>query len=321
MFNDSSFLLRNGHFQSIYPSLFRKVTAAFSVRERIHTPDGDFLDLDWSIRNNKRLVILSHGLEGHSRRPYMLGMTNHAIENNWDVLSWNFRGCSDTDNNKVYSYHSGKTEDLSLVIENALKRAYKEIALIGFSIGGNKTLLHLGRSGSKIPKEIVAAVGISVPCDLTASSLHLAQFSHKLYMRNFLKSFKQKLEQKQKRFPESINIKGFYRIKSFKDYDERFTAPLNGFSSAEEYWKLSSSLHHLTKVKVPSLILNALDDPFLPNECYPLGAVEKNHYLNLEMPNYGGHVGFMPQKQALTYLSEKRAIQFINKFSSHTTSP
>tara|TARA_R110002167_G_scaffold67357_2_gene190376 strand:+ start:755 stop:1714 length:960 start_codon:yes stop_codon:yes gene_type:complete len=309
------FILRNGHIQSIYPSLFRKVDPIACVPERINTPDGDFLDLDWSINHNKRLVILSHGLEGHSRRPYIIGMARYANEHKWDSLSWNFRGCSDTPNVHAHSYHSGKTEDLSLVIAHAITKGYTEIALIGFSIGGNKTLLHLGRNSHEIPKEIIAAVGISVPCDLTSSSKHLAQFSHKLYMQNFLKSFKQKLEEKQDRFPDIINIKNFHKIKNFKDFDERYTAPLNGFRSAEQYWQESSSLYYLNQIQVPSLILNALDDPFLPAECYPTKQLSKNYALMLETPKYGGHVGFMPEKRFLPYFSERKAIQFINKFS------
>tara|TARA_R110001599_G_scaffold9079_1_gene45174 strand:+ start:2951 stop:3916 length:966 start_codon:yes stop_codon:yes gene_type:complete len=314
------FILRNGHFQSIYPSLFRKVPSIPCVRERIDTPDGDFLDIDWSINNNKRLVILSHGLEGHSRRPYIMGMAKYAQEHKWDSLSWNFRGCSDTPNHHPHSYHSGKTEDLALVIAHALKQGYIEIALIGFSIGGNKTLLHLGRNSKALPKEVIAAVGISVPCDLTSCSRHLAQLSHKLYMQNFLKSFKLKLEEKQSRFPDIINIKDFHKLKNFKDYDQRYTAPLNGFKSAEQYWEESSCLFYLNKIKVPCLILNALDDPFLPDECYPVDYVAKNPNLVLEMPKYGGHVGFMPENRSLPYFSERRAIQFINKFSNQTES-
>jgi hypothetical protein len=285
------------------------------IRERIDTSDGDFLDLDWLKKGNKSLVILSHGLEGHSRRPYIAGMANYASMNNWDVLAWNFRGCSGSQNKLVYSYHSGKTEDLELIIQHALKQQYKEIALIGFSIGGNKTLLHLGKNHSTLPQQIKAAVALSVPCDLKSSSKHLAQLSHKLYMQNFLKSFKQKLKEKQLQFPEIINIDNFHKLKNFKDFDDRYTAPLNGFKDAEEYWQKSSCLFHLEKIKIPSLILSALDDPFLPDKCYPIEQATKNKQLLLEMPRYGGHVGFMPENSSLAYYSERRAVEFINQYS------
>lgn len=307
--------LRNGHIQSIYPSLFRKVPFIPLTRERISTTDGDFLDIDWSKNNNKRLVVLSHGLEGNSRRPYVLGMARQARLNNWDVLAWNYRGCSGEQNKFAASYHSGKTEDLSLVIQYALNQGYKEIALIGFSIGGNKTLLHLGREHTLIPKEVIASVALSAPCDLKSSSAHLAQYSHKLYMANFLKSFKEKLKEKQNIFPDEIDTQGFYRIKNFKQFDDRYTAPLNGFKNAEDYWEKNSSLHYLKAISVPTLILNALDDPFLPEECYPIEQAEENSFIQLEIPKYGGHIGFMPIARHHPYYSEQRSIDFINKYS------
>tara|TARA_R110001592_G_scaffold138511_4_gene357674 strand:+ start:63485 stop:64450 length:966 start_codon:yes stop_codon:yes gene_type:complete len=309
------FILRNGHIQSIYPSLFRKTRSIEFERERITTPDNDFLDLDWLKQGNKRIVILSHGLEGNSRRPYIVGMADYASEHNWDALAWNYRGCSGTPNKHAHSYHSGKTEDFALIIEHALKHQYEEIALIGFSIGGNKTLLHLGRNHEHISERVIAAAALSVPCDLKSSSAHLAQLSHKVYMKNFLNSFKQKLKEKEQLFPEIINTNDFQKLKNFKDFDGRYTAPLNGFKSAEEYWETSSSLFYLDKIKVPSLILSALDDPFLPDECYPIEQASKNNYITLEMPKYGGHVGFMPEKPSSTYYSERRVIEFINGFS------
>lgn len=309
------FYLRNGHIQSIYPSLFRNPPSANISTTTIATPDADFLTLDWYLRGHKRLAILSHGLEGHSRRPYITGMANYLTEHQWDCLAWNFRGCGDAPNNHPYSYHSGKTEDLSLVINEAISQGYQEIALIGFSIGGNKTLLHLGRESALIPKEVIASVTFSVPCDLTASSKHLAQRSHRLYMSNFLKSFEAKLAEKQIRFPEQISLVDFHKIKTFKQFDERYTAPLNGFKSAEEYWQLSSCLPYLTYIKVPSLLVSAQDDPFLPPECYPIEFVAKHSLIKLDMPKFGGHVGFMPEKRSTPYYSERRALQFINQFS------
>lgn len=310
-----SFILRNGHIQSIYPSLFRKVPPFPIYHERILTGDDDFLDLDWHKQNNKRLVILSHGLEGNSRRPYVLGMARHALQNKWDALAWNYRGCSGEPNNFAASYHSGKTEDLSLVIKHAITHGYEEIALIGFSIGGNKTLLHLGRERAQVPKEVITAVALSAPCDLKSSSAHLAQFSHKIYMANFLKSFKEKLDEKQKYFPSEINIKNFHKIKNFKHFDDRFTAPLNGFNSAEDYWQQSSSIHYLDKIKVPTMILSALDDPFLPDECYPIEYAKQNNHIHLEIPKYGGHIGFMPETRNGPFYSEQKTIEFISKLS------
>lgn len=308
-------MFRNGHIHSIYPSLFRKVDDCQFRRERIPTPDDDFLDLDWLRNGHSRLLILSHGLEGHSRRPYILGMSRAATLQNWDVLAWNYRGCSGEPNNHIHAYHSGKTEDLDYVIKHAVQQGYQEIALIGFSIGGNKTLLHLGRDRNTLAKEIIAAVALSVPCDLQSSSRHLAQWSHTLYMQNFLKSFKQKLKQKQARFPDQIDLQGFHRIRTFKQFDERYTAPMNGFQSAEDYWLQSSCIHYLENINIPTLIMNALDDPFLPAECFPIEQARKNACLTLETPRYGGHIGFIPANKDELYYSEKRALAFLNQFS------
>jgi predicted alpha/beta-fold hydrolase len=309
-------VFRNGHIHSIYPSLFRQVHDCPFHRERILTSDEDFLDLDWLKNNHPRLVILSHGLEGHSRRPYIMGMAKAAALQNWDVLAWNYRGCSGEPNKYPHSYHSGKTEDLEQVIRHAVNQGYQEIGLISFSIGGNKTLLHIGREKHRLAKEVIAAVALSVPCDLQSSSQHLAQWTHSIYMKNFLNSFKKKLKIKQAHFPGQIDLKGFNRIKNFKDFDERYTAPLNGFRSAEDYWCQSSCLPYLEKIGIPALILNALDDPFLPEACFPVEQARKNAFLQLEMPRYGGHIGFMPESRNGIYYSEQRALAFLDQFSA-----
>jgi predicted alpha/beta-fold hydrolase len=311
-------LFRNGHIHSIYPSLFRKVEPCAFERERIITPDNDFLDLDWLRSGNPRLVILSHGLEGHSRRPYIQGMAHAAGKQNWDVLAWNYRGCSGEPNNHIHAYHSGKTEDLEQVIRHAVHSGYQEIGLIGFSIGGNKTLLHIGREKDHLAKEVIAAVALSVPCDLQSSSYHLAKWTHSLYMQNFLNSFKQKLKQKMTRFPDKINLSGFHKIRNFKQFDERYTAPMNGFASAEDYWFQSSCLHYLEGIRIPALIINALDDPFLPPECFPVEQAKMNSKLTLEMPRYGGHIGFMPGSRDSLFYSEQRALSFLAGFSRYS---
>lgn len=306
---------RNGHFQSIYPSLFRKVNTDFYERERIETPDQDFLDLDWARNHNQRLLILSHGLEGHSRRPYVAGMAKTAIDHNWDVLAWNFRSCSGEPNKNLNTYHSGQTQDLNLVIQHAISHGYQEIGLIGFSIGGNKTLLYLGREAEMVPEHVVGAVTFSVPCDLSSSSAQLALSKNKLYMKNFLLSFKQKMEQKRQTFPDKIDLSDFRKIKTFYDFDSRYTAPLNGFDSAEHYWHESSSGRYIKNIKTPTLLVSALDDPFLPPECFPFEAAEDNPHFHLETPQYGGHVGFMDINRQGRYWSETRAIEYLNNLS------
>jgi predicted alpha/beta-fold hydrolase len=310
--------LRNGHFQSIYPSLFRKLDDRSFVRERIETPDNDFLDLDWICSGHKRLVVLTHGLEGHSRRPYMLGMAAAAMKS-WDVLSWNFRSCGGEPNRHLASYHSGATHDLETVINYAISKSYKEIALVGFSIGGNKTLKYLGMLGEALSSKILGAVVFSVPCDLSSSSKQLALRKNTLYMKNFLNSLKQKLKEKQNSYPNDIDLKSFSKIKNFYDFDSQFTAPMNGFESAEEYWSKSSSKQYIEYIKVPTLMVSAKNDPFLTPECFPYELAGRNSMLTLETPEFGGHVGFMSINKNKRYWSELRAMEYLESLSLLST--
>ncbi len=308
-------LIANPHFQTIYPSLLRRVTMPAPKRERVTTPDGDFLDLDWYRPTNSdgsRLLILSHGLEGHSRRPYVLGLARAALDQGWHVLAWNFRSCSGESNHKITTYHSGQTRDLAHVVHHGLAKAYARIALAGFSIGGNKTLLYLGRDRDALPPQVEAAVVFSVPVHLQTSSERLAEPRNRLYMRNFLRSFHTKLIEKQKRFPDQIDLEDYASIRNFYDFDSRYTAPMHGFASAQEYWSESSSKYWLHRIDRPVLMLTARDDPFLGDECFPLQEVAQNPCLTLELSQQGGHVGFIRLGRRY-YWSEQRAMEFLEQ--------
>jgi predicted alpha/beta-fold hydrolase len=309
--------LRNGHSLSIYPSLFRKIDSRFLQADKIETSDGDFLNLDWgyckdATQPSNKLVILSHGLEGHSRRHYMTGMAKAVMEQGWDALGWNFRSCGGEMNRHLRFYHSGATEDLDAVIQYALKKGcYDQIALVGFSMGGNLSLVYLGERGEQVHPAIKKAAVFSVPCDLADSSAQLARPQNFIYMRRFLKSLKQKMVDKQKRFPDKIDLKGYRNIKNFKEFDDRYTAPIHGFKSAEHYWHSCSSKHFIEHIRVPTLIVNAKDDPFLGAACYPKSEVSKNPLVSLEIPVSGGHVGFVSFNPFNMYWSEQRVVQFL----------
>ncbi|MEP2296893.1 MAG: alpha/beta hydrolase, partial [Algoriphagus sp.] len=171
--------LFNGHLETIYPSLFRKVSVQPPVQERISTHDGDFLDLDWYRQNTSKLVIISHGLEGNSTRAYMLGMVKTFLAEGYDVLTWNFRSCSEEMNKQVIFYHSGATYDLDQIVSHAYDQ-YEEISLVGFSLGGNLTLKYLGEKGDTISK-IRKGVAISVPLHLASSSKKISETANTLY--------------------------------------------------------------------------------------------------------------------------------------------
>ncbi|MGD9899507.1 MAG: YheT family hydrolase [Calditrichaceae bacterium] len=311
------FLLRNGHLQSIYPSLFRKFDPALYKRERISTPDDDFLDLDWSEVNSDCLAVISHGMEGSSHRAYVIGMARALNHQGWDALAWNFRSCGGEMNRQLRMYHSGSTDDLDLVINHALlKNKYKKIALIGFSMGGNLTLVHLGQKGKNRDQRIRAAVVFSVPTDLHSSSMRLGEPQNILYMKRFLRMLHRKVRDKKLLFPDKIDDRDFHRIKNFKDFDDRYTAPIHGFKNAEDYWHKCSSKLFLKDIAVPTLIVNAKNDPFLPPSCYPVEDVRDHPYIYLEIPKSGGHVGFVSFNSDNSYWSEKRTIGFL---STHVT--
>lgn len=304
-------MLGNRHLQTICPTLFRQVRGVRYRRERIFTPDHDFIDLDWSGVGADRLAILLHGLEGDASRHYMLGMVRAFNRRRWDALAFNFRGCSGEPNRLPRSYHSGATEDLETVVRHVLSQnRYRRIALVGFSLGGNLTLRYLGEKGREISPFITRAAAISVPCDLASSSRRLAEPANAVYMKRFLRLFRAKIRAKMVFMPDKINDADFETIRNFKDFDDRYTAPLHGFRNAEDYWARCSAAPLLPAVAVPTLILNAQDDPFLPRECYPVAAARSNPRLFLEMPAAGGHVGFIRFNHDEEFWHETRVADF-----------
>ncbi len=307
------FWLRNGHVQTLWPALFRRIDDVDPVRERLATEDDDFLDLDWYRGGNDRLLVISHGLEGSSRRPYVMGLARAALRAGWDALAWNFRSCSGEMNLQPRFYHSGATVDLDAVARRALAdaAAYRTLALAGFSMGGNLTLVYMGQQGNRLDSRIAGGVTFSVPCDLAASAACLARPWNRLYMSKFMRELRRKMRAKHRRFPEIISLVGLNEIRTFREFDDRYTAPLHGFENAEDYWSRCSSGRFLSNIKAPVLILNALDDPFLADGCYPYDQVRRLPHITLETPRRGGHVGFVSTRRDGLYWSEQRALQFL----------
>ncbi len=305
------FYLFEGHSQTIVPGLFRNAHLLAFQRERISTPDDDFLDLDWLTQKSKQLIIISHGLEGNSQRPYMTGMAKAFYEQGWDALCWNFRGCSGEMNRQLRFYHSGATDDLDTVIRHALCKGYETVALCGFSLGGNLTLKYLGEQKENIPSQIKGAVAISVPVHLSSSGKKLSQRENIVYAKRFLKTLKEKVRNKAAIYPKDLPLDQLDRIKTLKDFDDVYTGPLHGFRDAEDYYQQCSALYFLEHIKVKTLLLNALNDPFLSTACYPTAIAQDLSNLYLEYPKHGGHVGFTPASKASLYYSEKRAVEFL----------
>jgi uncharacterized protein len=303
------FLLFNKHLETIYPSLIRKVNGINYERERINTPDGDFLDLDWLKQNSKKLVILSHGLEGNSQRSYIKGMASIFYQHGYDVLAWNFRGCSEEMNRTLRFYHSGATDDLDLVIQHSISMGYTDISLVGFSLGGNLTLKYLGEQSSQLNTKVKRAVTFSVPINLHTSCIEISKPSNWVYNKRFLTNLKEKVYKKAIAFP-GINTEPLSGITSLMEFDNRYTAPIHGFNDAIDYYKQCSAIRFIESIERPTLIVNALNDPFLSTDCYPQHL--NNHpYLKFEYPKRGGHVGFALFNQNGLYWSELKALQFI----------
>lgn len=297
------------HLETIYPALFRRVPGVEYERERISTPDDDFLDLDWIRQGRNQLVIISHGLEGDSHRPYMRGMARAFAGEGYDVLAWNFRGCSGEMNRSLRFYHSGATDDLGVVINHARQAGYGEINLVGFSLGGNLTLRYLGEKGNNA--DIHRAVAISVPMELHSSCLQISQPQNAVYARRFLRNLAAKIRKKAALMPGKLDTAPLARIRTLIDFDNTYTAPLHGFRDAEDYYRQCSSLYILDDIRTPVFILNAANDPFLSPECYPAERLEESPFIRFEMPRYGGHVGFAAFTPDRRYWSEKRALRFI----------
>jgi len=307
------FLFKNGHFSTIYSGVFRKVAGIKQKRERITLIDQDFIDLDWSfasIKTNK-LIILLHGLEGNTQRPYMLATSKLFNQNNIDAVRINFRGCSGEPNLKYRSYHSGATDDLDEVIKHIINaNDYAEIYIKGVSLGGNVLLKYLGED-REIPKQVKCAIAVSVPCNLYGSCIELHTIKNKLYADRFKRHLIARLKIKQKQFPDIISSDEIDQIKTLKDFDDVYTSKAHGFKNALDYYEKSSCLQFLPNIKVPSLIINALDDSFLSPECFPVKEAKQNDNLFLEMPKFGGHVGFFEKNNV--YYNEKRALEFISE--------
>lgn len=286
--------LWGGQVQTIVPGLLERAAVVTTERERLELADGDFLDLDWRRVGRGRLAVLTHGLEADARAACVQSMAAALWEAGWDVLAWNHRGCSGEMNRLPRFYHSGATEDLDAVLGHAMAvHPARRIDLVGFSLGGNLTLKYLGERAGTLPEVIGRAVVFSVPCDLADSSRALSSWVNRaVYMRRFISSLGAKIRAKHAMFPEVIDVDRLRGVATFRDFDERFTAPLHGFRDAEDYWARSSCLPLLGRIDRPCLLANAANDPFLGPMCYPREVAAGSEVFHLEIPEAGGHIGF-----------------------------
>ena len=306
------FYLLNEHWETILPALVRKPRRLDYTRERITTPDGDFLDLDFKYRDNDRIVILSHGLEGHSDKYYMRGMAHKFLKNRWDTLSWNCRSCSEDINLTPILYHHGATKDLGTVIDYTLNKKYNQILLIGFSLGGSLVVKYLGERGNNISGKIAGGIAYSIPCQLGSCAKKMSEPQNRFYLNRFLKKLKTKIRIKAKQFPDRFDLSGIDEINNLYDFDSRYTVHLYGFTTTEDFYEYASAGNYINGISVPVLIVNALNDPMFPPDCYPFDEAKDHKFFYLETPEQGGHLGYWHPSKKYSW-AESRAYQFVNQ--------
>jgi hypothetical protein len=303
----------NGHWQTILPAL-RGPKVGFH-RERLELDDGDFLDLDWlQNKGSRSLVILTHGLEGNSRRPYMRSAARYFHALGWDALAWNCRSCSGEMNRLFRFYHHGEIEDIHRITTYALQQKdYQEVVLIGYSMGGAMTTKYLSVHSPDLPEVIRGGIAFSSPFDLEASVDALELPGNELYKTRFMKQLGEKFRIKDQRFPGKLDMAKLEEIETWKQFDEWFTAPILGVASAQEFYDLASAKNFLPTLKRPVLAVSALNDPIITEACLPLEEAKDHPYLTLELTPDGGHVGFSLRRNKHSWM-EERAWQEILKW-------
>lgn len=306
-----SLFFRNGHVHTIYPALFRKPAAVNWQRQRLDLPDGDFLDLDWWRAGSSKLVVLGHGLEGSSNSTYILAAAHLLNANGFDVLAWNHRSCSGEMNRLPRFYHHGVTQDAEVVLEES--SGYDAVYYIGYSLGGNILLKYLGDEKHTKPGNFKAGVAISAPVDLPSCVVEIHRKRNRLYHNRFLKTLVEKVTLKSQLMPDKLDASALKNIKTLTDFDRHYTAPLHDFTSAEDYYEKASSKPYLPHISIPTLLLQAQDDPMLGVHCFPFKEAEESEHLHLLVTRYGGHVAFT-QPRSKWHWMEKVALDFILKY-------
>lgn len=291
---------RNPHVQTLAGKFLRPDPELPVTRERWDTPDGDFLDLDLLPDTGGPVVLILHGLEGHTRRPYVRNSLHSLRGEGLVPVGLNFRACSGEPNRKVRTYHSGETGDLGFVLGRLRERfPDRALGVIGVSLGGNVLLKYLGERAHRAPSEAPgplpdAAVTISVPFDLAAGADLLSRSRMgRVYTQYFLRSLVAKIRLKEEQLADRIDLAALDRVRSLRAFDDLVTAPLNGFRDADHYYRESSSAFYLGGVRTPTLVIQSEDDPFLPREALPESALRENPSIHLALTARGGHVGFV----------------------------
>ena len=288
------FWLPGGNLQTLYPFLFSWLKRPRYRRERWELDDGDFIDLDWlDGANNVPIVILFHGLEGHSHGHYARSLMGELQAQKWRGVAPHFRGCSGTPNRLPRAYHAGDVAEIDMIVRR-LKTAHPNVPVyaVGVSLGGNALLKWLGEQGSGAIGIIEKAVAVSAPVDLLAAGRALDKGFNRLYVKHFLSTLKRKALRKLKQFPALFDRELLREAHTLYKFDDLVTAPLHGYKNVDDYWIRASSKPGLNNIHIPTLLINARNDPFLPSSALPTPD-QVAACVTLEFPHEGGHVGFL----------------------------
>jgi uncharacterized protein len=316
--------LPGAHLQTIGAWLLRRRGGVRLHRERLQTPDGDFVDLDFSLPSGARshldttpgtpIVLILHGLEGGSQALPALQAMRTLAPLGLQAVTMNFRSCSGEPNLTARFYHAGETGDLALVL-NWLKERFSDtpVGVLGYSLGGNVLLKFLGEQEERARERVHAAVAVSVPFDLMAGAHKLERGMGRLYTAHFLRSLQRKFISKQALIGDRCDGARIKRARTLREFDDAATAPLHGFRDVEHYYHSSSSAAFLPRIRVPTLLLHSVDDPFLPEDAVPHSEVERNPCLTADFTRHGGHMGFVagPHPWAVEYWAESEAARFL----------
>ena len=288
--------LVGGNAQTIWPALFSKRfigPAPTYRRERWATPDADFIDVDWQGEDsNAPLLVLFHGLEGSSGSHYAQAFAHWARHNGWRFVVPHFRGCSGELNLAPRAYHSGDFEEIGWVLQRLRSVHAGSIAAVGVSLGGNALLRWAEEAGDTAAQTASVVCAVSSPIDLAAGGRAIGEgFNRQVYTRMFLRSMKPKALRKLAQHPGLFSREKLLAARDLYAFDDVFTAPLHGFKGTDDYWSRGSAKPHLHHIRIPALVLNARNDPFVPASSLP-GAHEVGRHVSLWQPPHGGHVGF-----------------------------
>ncbi len=310
--------LPGAHAQTLGARLFRSSRGVTHRRERLELPDGDFVDLDWvtaagglAAPPDGPLVLVLHGLEGSARSTYALEAYRALTANGVAAVGLNFRSCSGEPNRLPRLYHSGETGDLAFVVETLRERQPGGvIGAVGFSLGGNVLLKFLGERSDAAP--LAAAAAISVPFDLAAGAAHLERGFARVYGRYLVRKLQRKVSAKREILRPRVDLATVRAARSFRQFDDAITAPLHGFDGAEDYYRRSSSAGYLDRIRIPTRVIHARDDPFLPAATIPEATLAANPCLEVTLTDTGGHVGFVTGTiWAPVFWAEREAAGFV----------